>query len=395
MKRLAILGSTGSIGTSALQVVRRHPDRFQVVGLAAGRNLDLLAEQVREFRPLICSVADDDLAAALRRRLPSALKCEVVSGVTGNVAVAGMAEAEVVLSAIVGAAGLVPTFAAIRAGKRVALANKETLVMAGELVMAEVRSRGVELLPVDSEHSALFQSLAGHRREDVARLILTASGGPFLGRTAAEVAAVSIDEALNHPRWKMGPKVTIDSATLMNKGLECIEARWLFDLPMDRIAVCIHPQSIIHSLVEYIDGSVVAQLAIPDMQIPIAYALSYPERLELDLPRLDLFEVGRLTFLPPDEARFPCLRLAFQAAAAGGAMPAVLNAANEVAVGAFLSRRIRFGQIPELIEAVLAGCRLKAPSNLSEVLAADAWARRQAQGLIVPGRGEAAPDAPA
>jgi len=391
VKRLSILGSTGSIGTSALRVVRRHPDRFQVVGLAAGRNIDLLAEQVREFRPLVCSVADDALAATLRRRLPSGLKCEVLSGAAGSVAVAALPEADIVLSAIVGAAGLVPTFAAIRSGKRVALANKETLVMAGELVMAEVRSRGVELLPVDSEHSALFQSLVGHRREDVFRLILTASGGPFLHRSPEEVATVSPEEALNHPRWKMGPKVTIDSATLMNKGLECIEARWLFDLPMSRIAVCIHPQSIVHSLVEYIDGSLVAQLAIPDMQIPIAYALSYPERVELELPRLDLFQVGQLSFLPPDEVRFPCLRLARQAAAAGGALPAVLNAANETAVNGYLSRRIRFGDIPKLIAEVLDGCDLPAPGTISEVLAADAWARLKMEGLMV-SRSWAAPE---
>ena len=382
MKRISILGSTGSIGTSALRVVRRHPDRFQVVGLAAGRNLDLLAEQVREFRPMACSVADDDLAAALRRRLPADLRCEVLSGVAGNVTVASCPEADTVLSAIVGAAGLVPTFAAIKARKRVALANKETLVMAGELVMEEVRRQGVEMLPVDSEHSALFQSLVGHRREDVHRLVLTASGGPFLTRRAEELARVTVDEALNHPRWKMGPKVSIDSSTLMNKGLECIEARWLFDMPMDRIQVCIHPQSIIHSMVEYVDGSVVAQLAVPDMQIPIAYALSYPERIEVDLPRLDLFEVGRLTFLPPDEAKFPCLRLAFQAAASGGALPAVLNAANETAVNAFLMRRIGYRQIPELIEAVLGACDLAAPRTVSDVMAADLWARNRAEGWV-------------
>jgi 1-deoxy-D-xylulose-5-phosphate reductoisomerase len=382
LKRISILGSTGSIGTNALRVVRRHPDRFQVVGLAAGRNLDLLAEQVAEFRPLVCSVADEGLAAALRRRLPRGLACEVVSGVTGNVDVAGLAEADIVLSAIVGAAGLVPTYAAIRAGKRVALANKETLVMAGELVMAEVKRQGVGLLPVDSEHSAVFQSLAGHRREDVHRIILTASGGPFLARRPEEVANVTPDEALEHPRWKMGPKVTIDSATLMNKGLECIEAHWLFDMPMERIQVCVHPQSIIHSMVEYVDGSLIAQLAIPDMQIPIAYALSHPERVELELPRLDLFEVGRLTFLPPDERKFPCLRLAFQAAAAGGALPAVLNAANEAAVNAYLARRLSFGRIHELIEAVLEACDLSAPRSISDVLSADAWARRRADAYL-------------
>ncbi len=382
MKRLSILGSTGSIGTSALRVARRHPDKFRVVGLAAGRNIDLLAGQVMEFRSLVCSVADERLADKLRRRLPQEISCEVLSGVAGNVAVAELAEADAVLSAIVGAAGLVPTYAAIQAGKQVALANKETLVMAGELVMAEVCRGGVELLPVDSEHSAIFQSLEGHRREDVHRIILTASGGPFLNRPAEEIAGVTPEEALNHPRWKMGPKVTIDSATLMNKGLECIEAHWLFDMPMERIQVCIHPQSIIHSMVEYVDGSIIAQLGVPDMQIPIAYALSRPERVELELPRLDLFEVGKLTFLPPDEKKFPCLRLARQAAAAGGALPAALNAANEVAVNAFLGGRITFGRIPELIESVLDECGLPAPRSISDVLDADAWARRRAEDHI-------------
>jgi 1-deoxy-D-xylulose-5-phosphate reductoisomerase len=386
VKRISILGSTGSIGTNALRVVRRHPDKFRVVGLAAGRNIDLLAQQVEEFRPRVCSVAEEGLAVALRQRLPRGRRCEVLSGVEGSIEVAGCEEADTVVSAIVGAAGLVPTYAAIQAGKRIALANKETLVMAGELVMGEVKRLGIELLPVDSEHSALFQSLQGHRREDLRYILLTASGGPFLRRPAAELADVDPDEALNHPRWKMGPKVSIDSATLMNKGLECIEARWLFDEPMSKIKVCIHPESIVHSMIEYIDGSVIAQLAIPDMQIPIAYALSYPERLELELPRLDLFEVGRLTFLPPDEDKFPCLRLAFQAAAAGGALPAVLNAANECAVNAFLLRRIGFGQIPALIDTVLGKCDLAAPRSVGEVLAADAWARAKAEGFIRQGK---------
>ncbi|MFH0810702.1 MAG: 1-deoxy-D-xylulose-5-phosphate reductoisomerase [Pseudomonadota bacterium] len=388
MKNISILGSTGSIGTSALCVVRRHPDRFRVVGLAAGRkNLELLARQVAEFSPLVCSVADGARAAELRARLPKGCPCRVLSGPDGSVAVAVLPEAEMVVSAIVGAAGLAPTYAAIEAGKRIALANKETLVMAGEIIMREVERRGVELLPVDSEHSAIFQSLEGHQRQDVHRIILTASGGPFLNRPKEELSGVTPEEALNHPRWKMGPKVTIDSSTLMNKGLECIEARWLFAIPMDKIQVCIHPQSIIHSMVEYIDGSIIAQLGVPDMQLPIAYALSRPDRLELDVPRLDLFEVGKFTFLRPDLDKFGCLRLAFQAAAAGGALPAVLNAANEVAVNAFLSRRMGYGQIQELVASVMHECDLAAPGSIEDVHAADFWARRRAEELVCQPRG--------
>ncbi|MDH3802988.1 MAG: 1-deoxy-D-xylulose-5-phosphate reductoisomerase, partial [Deltaproteobacteria bacterium] len=349
MKRIAILGSTGSIGRSALQVVEQFPDRLQVVALAAGRNIDLLAEQIHRFRPRLAAVFDLQLAKDLTSRLQPGIEVEVVAGSQGYQQVASCAEAEMILSSMVGAAGLIPTLSAIRAGKDVALANKETLVMAGALVMGEVRRSQVELLPVDSEHNAIFQAMEGHRREDLKRILLTASGGPFLNMPKEQLESVTPTQALAHPNWAMGPKISIDSATLMNKGLEVIEAKWLFDVPVEKIDVHVHPQSIVHSMVEYIDGSVIAQMGIPDMRIPIAYALAYPERLELGLPRLDFFTVQTLTFQEPDLNRFPCLKLAFAACKAGGTMPAVLNAANEVAVQAFLDNRIPFSGIPRLV----------------------------------------------
>ena len=317
MKRIAILGSTGSIGRSALQVVEQFPDRLQVVALAAGRNIDLLAEQIHRFRPRLAAVFDLQLAKDLTNRLQPAIEVEVVAGSQGYQQVASCAEAEMILSSMVGAAGLIPTLSAIRAGKDVALANKETLVMAGALVMGAVRRSQVELLPVDSEHNAIFQAMAGHRREDLKRILLTASGGPFLNMPKEQLESVTPTQALAHPNWAMGPKISIDSATLMNKGLEVIEAKWLFDVPVEKIDVHVHPQSIVHSMVEYVDGSVIAQMGIPDMRIPIAYALAYPERLELDLPRLDFFTVQTLTFQEPDLNRFPCLKLAFAACKAG------------------------------------------------------------------------------
>jgi 1-deoxy-D-xylulose-5-phosphate reductoisomerase len=377
LKRIVILGSTGSIGRNSLWVAERFPDRFQVVGLAAGRNIELLAEQVQRFRPRVVSVLTTELAGELRRRLPSAT--EVLAGLSGYQQVAALPEAELVLSAMVGAAGLMPTLAAIRAGKEVALANKETLVMAGDLVTTEVGRHQVMLLPVDSEHSAIFQALAGHRRQDLKRIVLTASGGPFLHATLDDLHRVIPAQALAHPNWRMGPKVTIDSATLMNKGLEVIEARWLFDLGLPQIAIAIHPQSIVHSLVEYIDGSVIAQLGIPDMRVPIAYALSYPERLPLDLPPLDLPAAQNLTFLEPDRARFPCLGLAFAALQAGGTMPAVLNAANEVAVEAFLAGRIPFLAIGAVVEETLGRHRSSPAVDVEVILSADRWAREEAR----------------
>jgi 1-deoxy-D-xylulose-5-phosphate reductoisomerase len=379
-KRLALLGSTGSVGEQSLAVAAAFPERYRVVALAAGRNLDKLAEQVRRFRPALVSVAEPSGIEALRARVPD-LDCEIAVGEEGLAAVARH-PCDLVVSALVGAVGLEPTLAAIRAGHDVALANKEVLVMAGALVLREVQARGVTLLPVDSEHSAIFQVLSGQRREDVARLILTASGGPFRTWEAARIEGATVKEALAHPNWDMGPKITIDSATLMNKGLEVIEARWLFDMPPAGVDVVVHPQSIVHSLVEFRDGSVLAQLGLPDMRVPIAVALAHPERLSLDLPRLDLAALGRLDFEAPDAKRFPCLELAYAALRADEAAPAVLNAANEVSVAAFLEGRIGFPRIAAANDAVLgthvARSRGSVLRDLGDVLEADAWARAEA-----------------
>jgi 1-deoxy-D-xylulose-5-phosphate reductoisomerase len=381
MKNLAILGSTGSIGVSTLDIVAAHPDRFRVVSLSAGNNLDRLEEQIRRFRPQIVSVVRPGAARDLRQRLGSDAP-EVVSGVEGLIACATHGQVEMVLSAIVGAAGLVPTMAAIESGKDIALANKETLVTAGPLVMEAVARRGVKLYPVDSEHSAIFQSLEGHRRIDVRRLILTASGGPFRNRPLSELERVTPEDALAHPNWSMGRKISIDSATMMNKGLEIIEACWLFDLPPEKVAVHIHPQSIVHSMVEYIDGAVIAQLGIPDMKTPIAYALSYPDRLPLDLPPLDLCALKTLTFEEPDQEKFPCLALAYQAVRTGGTAPAVLNAANEVAVEAFLSGRIGFLDIAAVIRRVLDRHSPLKLEHIDTALRADRWGRQEARLVI-------------
>ncbi|PLX74602.1 MAG: 1-deoxy-D-xylulose-5-phosphate reductoisomerase [Desulfuromonas sp.] len=381
MKKISILGSTGSIGVSTLEVVAEHADRFDVVAMTAGTNLDLFVQQIVSFRPQLVAVVSAGDAARLRDRLGDEGP-EVVSGVEGLIACATHAEAGIVVSAIVGAAGLVPTMAAIEAGKDIALANKETLVTAGALVMRAVAEYGVKLYPVDSEHSAIFQSLEGHRDKDVKRLILTASGGPFRERDPQTFDNITLEDALAHPNWNMGQKITIDSATMMNKGLEVIEAHWLFGLPGDRISVHIHPQSIVHSMVEYIDGSVIAQLGVPDMKTPIAYALSYPERLPLDLPPLDLCQLGQLTFMEPDSERFPCLDLAYAALAAGGSAPAALNAANEVAVDAFLNGRISYLGIPELIEEVMSKHQVVVPGSIDDVLQVDQWARREADGIL-------------
>jgi len=381
MKSLAILGSTGSIGVSTLEIVAAHSGRFQVVALTAGRNLNLFEQQVRAFRPEYVAVPDADDAATLKARLGAAAP-RIYSGRDGLIACASQSGAQLVVSAIVGAAGLEPTLAAIEAGIDVALANKETLVAAGEVVMAAVARRGTHLFPVDSEHSAIFQSLAGHRKGDVRRLILTASGGPFRNRSLKELEQVVPADALAHPNWNMGRKITIDSATMMNKGLEVIEAHWLFDLPADKIAVHIHPESIVHSMVEYIDGAVIAQLGIPDMKTPIALALSWPERLSLELPPLDLCRLGQLHFSEPDTGRFPCLDLAYRALRTGGTAPAVLNAANEIAVEAFLAQRLGFTDIPRVIGAVLDGHEIASADTLGAVLAADASARVAAATLI-------------
>lgn len=382
LKRIAILGSTGSIGRSALQVIEQFPNRFQVVALAAGRNVDLLIEQIQRFRPKVAAVLDQELANDLASRLPADIGVEVFAGSQGYQNIANCTDADMVLSSMVGAAGLIPTLSAIRAGKDVALANKETLVMAGALVMEEVRRYQIRLLPVDSEHNAIFQALEGHRREDLKRILLTASGGPFLNLPKEQLESVTPAQALNHPNWEMGAKITIDSATMMNKGLEVIEAKWLFDLAVEKIDVHIHPQSIVHSMVEYVDGSVIAQLGMPDMRVPIAYALAYPERLKLDLPTLDLFSVQTLTFQEPDLGRYPCLDLAFNACKAGGTMPAVLNASNEVAVQAFLHKRIPFLAIARLVDKVMQEHELAPAKELEAILAADTWARRRAEAII-------------
>ena len=382
LKRIAILGSTGSIGRSALQVIEQFPDQFQVVALAAGRNVDLLTEQIQRFRPQVAAVLDQDLANDLVTRLPADIGVEVLAGSTGYQNIANCLDADMVLSSMVGAAGLLPTLSAIRAGKDVALANKETLVMAGALVMEEVKRYQTRLLPVDSEHNAIFQALEGHRREDLKRILLTASGGPFLNMPKEQLESVTPAQALAHPNWEMGAKITIDSATMMNKGLEVIEAKWLFEVAVENIDVHIHPQSIVHSMVEYVDGSVIAQMGMPDMRVPIAYALAYPERLKLDFPTLDFFSVQTLTFQEPDLSRFPCLDLAFNACKAGGTMPAVLNASNEVAVQAFLDKRIPFLGIARLVDKVMHEHKLAPATELQAILAADGWARQRTEEII-------------
>jgi 1-deoxy-D-xylulose-5-phosphate reductoisomerase len=380
-KRLGILGSTGSIGVSTLDIVAAFPDQFEVVTLTAGNNLVRLEEQIRRFRPQMVAVLSEDGAKQLKQRLGDEAP-QILSGIEGLVACATHAGIDMVVSAIVGAAGLVPTMSAIESGKDIALANKETLVTAGSLITEAVARHGVRLFPVDSEHSAIFQSLEGHRMDDVRRLILTASGGPFRNRPLEEMVDITPADALAHPNWSMGRKISIDSATMMNKGLEVIEARWLFDVPADRIAVHIHPQSIVHSLVEYIDGAVIAQLGIPDMKTPIAYALSHPNRLPLDLPALDLCSLRNLTFDDPDLERFPCLGLAYDALAMDGTAPAVLNAANEVAVDAFLNEEIAFFDIARIIGATLKGLEVKPLEHIDDVLRADLWGRREARRLI-------------
>jgi len=385
LKRISILGSTGSIGQSTLSVVEKFPDRFKVVALAAGNNVELLEQQVRRFRPSLVSVLSGKSAEALNTRCGD-LGVRILSGIEGMIQVAAAEEADVTVSAIVGTAGLVPTMAAIRAGKDIALANKEVLVTAGELVMAECRERGTRILPVDSEHSAIFQCLLAGENRDIRKLVLTASGGPFRAFTKRDLVSVTLEQALKHPNWSMGRKITIDSATLMNKGLEVIEARWLFGVASEKIEVLVHPQSIIHSMVEYRDGAVVAQLGMPDMKGPIAYALSYPERLPDVSPALDLARVGTLTFEEPDPDRFPCLAYAYTALEAGGSMPAVLSAANEVAVNCFLEGKIGYGDIARVIKTAMDGHSPSAVKNVDDALRADLWARREAERIIGAGR---------
>jgi 1-deoxy-D-xylulose-5-phosphate reductoisomerase len=377
MKRLTLLGATGSIGLRTLEIVSSFPEEFEVAGLAArGSNVELIADLCRKYSPRAVALLDTAAVDRLARLLV-APRPEILAGPAGLVALAGEVEADVVVSALVGAAGLLPTMAAILAGRTVALANKETLVMAGRLMTAAARQRGVKLLPVDSEHSAIFQCLVGHNRGDVHRILLTASGGPFRETPKARLATVTVEDALRHPTWKMGAKITIDSATLMNKGLEIIEARWLFDLSPDQVQVVVHPQSIVHSMVEYIDGSVIAQLGVADMGVPILYALTYPERRPTPAARLDLTRVGQLTFFEPDGDKFPCLGLARAALAQEGAAPVVLNAANEIAVAAFLDRKIGFNDIAELIERALAAPRPGEIASIEACVQVDVETRRR------------------
>ncbi len=387
-KKISIIGSTGSIGRSTLDVVRGFADRFEVMALGAGVNVALLAEQIVEFSPRVVSVFDADSAKTLEKLLDgkSAKRPEILFGAEGYCRVAAFPESDMLVSAMVGSAGLLPTLAAIEAGKDIALANKETLVAAGELVTAAVAAAKVKLLPVDSEHSAIFQALQGNHHEALDRILLTASGGPFIKASRQELETVTPEAALRHPNWSMGPKITIDSATLMNKGLEVIEAHWLFGTPVEQISVHIHPESVVHSMVEFIDGSVIAQLGIPDMRIPIAYAMSYPERLKTSIPRLDLFRIRELHFYPPDMEKFPCLGLAFDACRKGATMPAVLNAANETAVHAFLGKRIGFYDIPCVIREVMDRHAPSAKPDLRAILGADAWARREASKIIDAGQ---------
>ena len=381
MKNIVILGSTGSIGTNTLDVIGRFPERFRVVGLTARSNNVKLEEQIRRFKPRVVSLMEEPAAAALSKKFKRSGP-EIWTGVEGAVEIARLPDADLIVSGMVGAAGLLPTFSAIQAGKAVALANKETLVMAGEIIQREVRLRKVQILPIDSEHSAIFQVLSGERREDLKRIILTASGGPFLRFTEKMKRKVSPKEALAHPNWKMGPKISVDSATLMNKGLEIIEARWLFDAPPEKIDVVIHRQSIVHSMVEFVDRSVVAQLGLPDMRIPISYALHYPERAPLSLPSLCLEEIGQLTFEKPNLKSFPLLSSAYEALKAGGTLPSVLNAANEEAVGAFLAERIGFMEIPRVIRKTMDAHLPAAVQTMEDVMEADRWSRLEAQRWI-------------
>jgi 1-deoxy-D-xylulose-5-phosphate reductoisomerase len=382
MKYLAILGSTGSIGRNVLKIVEMFPQHFAVKALAAKSNISLLAEQVVQFDPDIAVVYDDACAQRLKEKLPAAKGVEIVYGEEGYCAAAAHPSADITVTAVVGAAGLAPTLAAIEAGKTVALANKETLVMAGDIVIRRATQKGIQIRPIDSEHSAIFQCLEGQRREDVAHILLTASGGPFLNLAAHKFGDITVEDALDHPNWQMGRKITIDSATMMNKGLEVLEAKHLFGVPHDRIAVVIHPQSVIHSMVAYQDGSVLAQLGIPDMKGAIAYALSYPQRLPLMQPLPDFSGARNLTFQDPDLEKFPCLALAYSACEVGGSMPAVLNAANEVAVHAFLDRMISFIDITSVVKQTMAGHHVSSDPILEDIIAADSWARERAKQLV-------------
>lgn len=380
MKRISILGSTGSIGVNTLDVVKRNPDQFEVLALAAHSNLDIIVEQCYAFKPKIVSLFDTSKLKELKARL-NGLGVEVVGGEEGSVRVATLPEVDTVVSGMVGCAGLVPTYEALKAGKCLALANKETLVVAGELMVQTAYEKGCTIIPVDSEHSAIFQALNGENPKRIKRIILTASGGPFRTWTCEDMETVTKAQALKHPNWDMGPKITIDSATMMNKGLEYIEAKWLFGTETE-VKILVHPQSIIHSMIEFVDTSVIAQLGLPDMRVPIAYALSFPDRIECELESLDLAKLAQLTFEAPDFRKFPCLQLAHDALEIGQTMPAVLNAANEIAVQGFLDELIPFKEIPEIIRLTMEHHTPQAVRSIDDVLKADQWARDETQKLV-------------
>lgn len=379
MKRLSVLGSTGSIGKNTLEVVAKNPEKFKVTALAVRNNIEELESQINTFRPDVVAVFDESSAESLRAKNPSV---EILAGEEGLKEVVTLENVDMVVSAIVGSAGLVPTYEAIKAGKDIALATKEALVMAGKLVMSEASKRGVSIIPVDSEHSAVFQCLDGRNMQEVEKIILTASGGAFLRKSVSELDSVTPAAALKHPNWEMGKKITIDSATLMNKGLEVIEAFWLFNVPLEKIDVILHPQSIIHSMVKFIDGSVIAQMSVPDMKGPISYALSYPDRLGDVLPALDLAEIKELTFEEPDMKKYPSLSLTFDALRAGGTMPCVLNAANEIAVDAFLEEKIPFTGISSVVSDTMAEHEVLSGETIEEVINVSNWARRKTLEII-------------
>jgi 1-deoxy-D-xylulose-5-phosphate reductoisomerase len=382
MKKITILGSTGSIGCNALDVIGKNQERFQVVALSAGKNIKLLKQQIEKFQPKVVAVSTKESALKLREAMNSKSRVKIFYDEEGLKEIASFPSADIVISAISGSAGLMPTLAAIEAGKDIALANKETMVMAGEITTKRAIKKGVKIIPVDSEHSAIFQCLQGNKRQNLRRIILTASGGPFLNFARNELKKVSLNQTLRHPNWKMGKKITIDSASMMNKGLEVIEAKWLFNVDISDIDVLIHPQSIVHSLVEFIDGAFLAQMGIPDMKIPIAYALTYPERIINDLPSLDLVKIGKLDFLKADIKKFSCLGLAYAASLCGGTAPVVLNAADEVAVSAFIEKKICFIDLPKIIEKILVLHNSINNPSLDDILQADLWARRETKKII-------------
>lgn len=375
MKKISILGSTGSIGTQTLDVVRKNRDKFEVVAISANSSINLLLEQIKDFKPKYVAVYNEESAKALKSMIPSDIKVEVLSGMDGLITISSLDEIDILLTAIVGMIGLVPTLEAIKNRKIIALANKETLVTAGQLVMSEAKKRNVSILPVDSEHSAIFQCLNGENNKEIDSIILTASGGPFRGKSKEELLNVTKNEALKHPNWSMGRKISIDSSTLMNKGLEVIEAKWLFDVEADKIDVVVHPQSIIHSMVQFVDSSIIAQMGCPDMKLPIQYALTYPERLLNDFERLDFSKLSSLTFEKPDLDTFPCLKLAYDSLKMGGTYSAVLNAANEVLVNEFLEDKIKFYDIPYYIEKTLDAHECIKKPTLEEILHIDNWSR--------------------